>query len=1460
MSRHVVLALHLIALLAAASLLAMAQCDPDTAPPWFDGPTGTGGALSAECTTHVEFTATVYDDCGIDAEDVHFDPSNEGQFTVDLDTIVQEVNQINPTTVEVLMGFDVIGITQGPVSISLYLAATDLNGNSATSTTATVCLTDELPPEITSLTVTPEDGFVGRLGDAQTPYEAVTVEFTVEDNCCIDITDWATALPVTFTALNAFTLEPTLGSTVISYSPGAITVTATYYVYGLTTSPVTPEATVTVKDCYGATATASASGSDIVDDEEPQTYLSDVAIYPEDTPYTDETCECTMVFGAGVQDNCAIDLDSIVVTATSPGAMVSDLAYTVTPTYLPLPDGTTSEVCAAVLIEGSFVVSDLTGCTTTPSVQVDVADRTGNEAHLSGTAISEITRGVPPTCSTITLAPASESLDADCGVNFTYQATLSDPCGMSGDDISVTPLVYNGTYTGHTVSVIQDPSDPHAWNVSGSFRANCDGSYSGNLCSIFAVVTILVQTCYYEDPVAIGMSDTVAISDATRPTVSGFTLTSTDTDFDPAGTLVNYQATIADNCGMNLDVPWLNVSAETVNGDATVSTPTVVTSPSSGTATQVSVSGSFLVSDFEGCDVDVEATILAYDGCGNSVTEAQTIHLADETAPTISEITMTPQDGNWLVDEDCEQAVDFVFTVTDNYCIDPADISLTPSVTNGSVKDLAWSTTPDSGATDHIVVDGSFVVYGLSGCPAEPRLSVWAEDCCSNVAITTQAGPHVQDEASPTFSAFTVTPSDGVVDSNCEEVVNYSVTVSDNCCIDPAEITITPSVTNGSVKGLVVNKLPASGTTTQVVVSGSFTVYGLSGCPAVPSVQVSATDCCGNSATSSQSGGDITDAIAPVISNLQFNTDDTYAVQATGYSVNSSCEAIVYFSATVNDNCCVSPGGVTVTLTLLTGNAALGTPAITKTQKAQGEVLVTGSVLVSDLTGCPAIVQVMVDAIDCCDNNASQMEATTDITDMIEPVINDLQFNIDDTYAVQETDFTVGDCCKTTVFFSANVTDNCCVVPGNVDVTVTLPTANGVLENIVVSRAQNGQGQVDITGSADVRCLTSCPARVEVHIEATDCCGNDAAPATSTTTEGRVYDRTPPAARDDPNGSEDRSGSDGLEVRVDAHGQHRLMVRENTPVRIDVVYNDSDNCSCINHDPCAACSGCDGTLWIFDIVASPKRGTATREDDERPSYGDSTSIRYAPYHGFYGEDDFTYRIVDACGNVSQEATVFIEVVAQTVMEDLYLTTCVDTAVSFDVQATDLWIDPDNPDEIPFVFSVVTPPIHGVVGGDLGDVAYAAPGRTTEEIESATITLVYTPAAGFVGRDALTVRFADPFGGSATAMVDIGVIECAGQPGAPPLFVLEQGEIFPLIVPLTFAVVYETAWKTVTLIAEADGTSLQGTLSSTWEESISRYVLRLDTASLPLGLYQMTIPLGNGETVTLMIEVEAGEAE
>jgi len=569
-------------------------------------------------------------------------------------------------------------------------------------------------------------------------------------------------------------------------------------------------------------------------------------------------------------------------------------------------------------------------------------------------------------------------------------------------------------------------------------------------------------------------------------------------------------------------------------------------------------------------------------------------------------------------------------------------------------------------------------------------------------------------------------------------------------------------------------------------------------------VTFTATDDCGLSSTI-QATFTIEDTTPPSITTPA--SDETVECDGAGNIAELNAWLNSHGGASVMDNC----GGVT------------WTDDFTSLSDDCGE---TGSALVT------------FTVTDCC-GLSSTTTATFTIEDTTIPVINDLAFYTDDSYTTPTNEYTVDDCCETTVYFASNVTDQCCIARENLIVDVTLPTNNAVLENIVVNRVQNGQGRVDITGSADVRCLTSCPARVEVYIEATDCCGNNAIPVTSTATEGRVYDETAPEPKDDPNGDEDRSISDNLEVRSDDYGQHRLMIRQDTPVHIDVVANDTDNCS--------TCT-CDKHLWIDKVVAGPKHGTATIEDAESVVSDPGTSIRYAPYQGYYGDDEFTCQVIDACGNTT-DAVAYIEVVAQTLIEDQFITTCADTPVSFDVNATGLWINPANPGEIPFVFSIVTSPIHGVISGDVGDVTYAVQGG----VNSATITLIYTPATGFSGRDAITLQFSDPFGGSSKAVVDITVNECAGQPGSPPLIV-QQEEILPLIVPLTFSSVYETAWETVTLVAVADGTAYQSALSATWKESIGKYVLRLDTASLPFGLYQMTIPLGNGETVTLMIEV------
>jgi hypothetical protein len=223
------------------------------------------------------------------------------------------------------------------------------------------------------------------------------------------------------------------------------------------------------------------------------------------------------------------------------------------------------------------------------------------------------------------------------------------------------------------------------------------------------------------------------------------------------------------------------------------------------------------------------------------------------------------------------------------------------------------------------------------------------------------------------------------------------------------------------------------------------------------------------------------------------------------------------------------------------------------------------------------------------------------------------------------------------------------------------------------------------------------------------------------------------------------------------------------------------------------------------------------------------------------------RIVDACGNVSNVATVYLEVVAQTRMEDVYTTTCIDTPVDFSVTATDLWIHPDDPEAIPFSFGVERPFMYGIVIGDLSDVTYSEHGRTTKQIESARIDLTYIPAEGFIGHDRAVVRFSDPFGGESTASIDVLVSDCSG----PHLrkVVLHRGDLLMIVVPVAFAAAYEegeSAWSIEGLPSAR--------ISADRDEQSGAYVLTLDGTELPPGKYKVTIPLGDGERVMFDLEV------
>jgi len=385
-------------------------------------------------------------------------------------------------------------------------------------------------------------------------------------------------------------------------------------------------------------------------------------------------------------------------------------------------------------------------------------------------------------------------------------------------------------------------------------------------------------------------------------------------------------------------------------------------------------------------------------------------------------------------------------------------------------------------------------------------------------------------------------------------------------------------------------------------------------------------------------------------------------------------------------------------------------------------------------------------------------------------------------------------------------------------------------------------------------CMNSIHGQVSILVEAdfTDAICEVSGTANTYCADNKSVDEIAPIPRDDPRQDmvlDESAIIDPLvDVRLDGFGVYRLILRENSPVWIDVVANDTDNCSC-------------ATLTIDAIVDPPAHGTATLEDDTGDCTGGSV-IRYAPGLGYVGPDQFTYRVRDACGNVSDGiATVYLYTVPEVAMEDVFVTTCASEPVEFMVVAADLWVDTD-PAAIPFAFTVVAGPSHGVLIGDPTDAILTPPSRimmggatvpTLETTETASITLVYIPADGYTGRDAVLIRIADPFGNEATARVDIAVGACVATDR--PEIEAAQGEVLRIIGP-------EGAILTtgsVVLVALADGLEHPEALSISFDATLSRPVLTVDAGALLPGEYVLSVSLGDGGAVDLTLLVAVAES-
>jgi outer membrane protein OmpA-like peptidoglycan-associated protein len=171
-----------------------------------------------------------------------------------------------------------------------------------------------------------------------------------------------------------------------------------------------------------------------------------------------------------------------------------------------------------------------------------------------------------------------------------------------------------------------------------------------------------------------------------------------------------------------------------------------------------------------------------------------------------------------------------------------------------------------------------------------------------------------------------------------------------------------------------------------------------------------------------------------------------------------------------------------------------------------------------------------------------------------------------------------------------------------------------------------------------------------------------------------------------------------------------------TPVRIGVLDNDRDP----NGD----------TLSVAGFSPSTN-GTVTQDDNV---------LIYTPRDGFTGTDSFTYTVTDPAGN-RNTATVTVTVTPANPNTPIAVDDVLEAVTAIPATITPLANDRDPDGDTLSITGVGT----------------AAHGKVTQSGNS----LVYTPAAGFVGDDQFTYTLSDGNGHTATGTVVVRVIPAAG---------------------------------------------------------------------------------------------------
>jgi subtilisin-like proprotein convertase family protein len=195
----------------------------------------------------------------------------------------------------------------------------------------------------------------------------------------------------------------------------------------------------------------------------------------------------------------------------------------------------------------------------------------------------------------------------------------------------------------------------------------------------------------------------------------------------------------------------------------------------------------------------------------------------------------------------------------------------------------------------------------------------WPE--CTTTSITFRLNPPFTSElsyhgtpvsnpltslvASPDYSRDVTVPGvscnadDAFVNGSCAASVPFTATITDNCCINAADVHVLATLFAGSATVGIPSFVPTQTSPTQVDISGTVSVSNLIGCPATVKITVSATDCCGNDAVACNDTADVRDNTIPSImcpSTITIECTESILPAHTG-------------SPVVGDNC---PGAIDV--------------------------------------------------------------------------------------------------------------------------------------------------------------------------------------------------------------------------------------------------------------------------------------------------------------------------------------------------------------------------------------------------------------------------------------------------------------------------------------------------------------------------------------------------------------------